>query len=216
MRPGGHFYWQGLAFKVWDGITYPSLDFNGPLMGLMSNHVSKRGPWTLFAIVQITAWSALKIKMLEFRSKFISHFDITTTSPRGQYVDVENFAQCLRFFVIWFTWWRHQMEIFSALLAICAGNSPVTGEFPTKRPVTRSFDVFFDLHPNERLSKQSWGWWLEMLSSSLWRHRNVRPSFPLFSGLPHNTKNCQMGSVLSHWFIMTLTTWKLIPHNWPF
>ena len=40
-------------------------------------------------------------------------------------------------------WWRHQMETFSALLAICAGNSPVPGEFPTQRPVTRSFDVFF-------------------------------------------------------------------------
>ena len=33
----------------------------------------------------------------------------------------------------------------SALLAICAGNSPVTGEFPAQRPVTQSFDVFFDL-----------------------------------------------------------------------
>ena len=69
-------------------------------------------------------------------------------------------------------WWRHQMETFSALLAICAGNSPVTGEFPTQRPVTRRFDAFFDLHPNERLSKQSWGWWFETLSSPLWRHRN--------------------------------------------
>ena len=52
-------------------------------------------------------------------------------------------------------WWRHQMEIFSALLAICAGNSPVPGEFPTQRPVTWSFDVYFDLRPNKRLSKQS-------------------------------------------------------------
>ena len=34
------------------------------------------------------------------------------------------------------------METFSALLAICAGNSPVPGEFPAQRPVTRSFDVF--------------------------------------------------------------------------
>ena len=34
----------------------------------------------------------------------------------------------------------------SALLALCAGNSPVIGEFPSQRPVTRSFDVFFDLH----------------------------------------------------------------------
>ena len=48
-------------------------------------------------------------------------------------------------------WWRHQMETFSALLAIRAGNSPVPGEFPAQRPVTRSFDVFFDLRLNLRL-----------------------------------------------------------------
>ena len=47
------------------------------------------------------------------------------------------------------------METFSALLALCPGNSPVPGEFPAQRPVTRSFDVFFDLRPNKRLSKQS-------------------------------------------------------------
>ena len=34
------------------------------------------------------------------------------------------------------------------LLALCAGNSPVTGEFPSQRPVTQSFDVFFDMHHN--------------------------------------------------------------------
>ena len=72
-----------------------------------------------------------------------------------------------------FSWWRHQMETFSALLAICAENSPVPGEFPAQRPVTRSFDVFFDPRPNKRLSKQSWGWWSETPSSSLLRHRNV-------------------------------------------
>ena len=70
------------------------------------------------------------------------------------------------------TWWRLQMETFSALLAICAGNSPVPGEFPTQRPVTRSFDVYFDLRPNKRLGKQSLGWWFETLSPPLWRHRN--------------------------------------------
>ena len=48
------------------------------------------------------------------------------------------------------------METFSALLAISAGNSPVPGEFPAQRPVTRSFDVFFDLHPNKRLSNEGW------------------------------------------------------------
>ena len=37
------------------------------------------------------------------------------------------------------------METFSALLAFCVGNSPVNGEFPAQRPVTRSFDIFFYL-----------------------------------------------------------------------
>ena len=61
----------------------------------------------------------------------------------------------------------------SALLALCAGNSPVTGEFPSQRPVTRSFDVFFNLRLNKQLSKQSWGWWVETPSRSLWRNCNV-------------------------------------------
>ena len=46
------------------------------------------------------------------------------------------------------------METFSALLAICAGKSPVPGEFPPQGPVTRSFDVIFDLRLNKRFNKQ--------------------------------------------------------------
>ena len=46
------------------------------------------------------------------------------------------------------------MEAFSALLSICAGNSPVPGEVPAQRPVTRSFDVYFNVRPNKRLTKQ--------------------------------------------------------------
>ena len=48
-----------------------------------------------------------------------------------------------------------------------------SGEFPAQRPVTRSFDIFFDLRLNKRLSKHSWGWWFETLSCPLWRHCNV-------------------------------------------
>ena len=81
------------------------------------------------------------------------------------------------------TRWRHQMETFSALLAICAGNSP-PGEFPTQRPVTRSFDVYFDLSPNKRLSEQSWGWWFETPSRPLWRHRNESMDCCLFDREP--------------------------------
>ena len=42
----------------------------------------------------------------------------------------------------------------------------------TQRPMTRSFDVFFDLRLDKRLSKKSWGWWFETPSCSLWRHCN--------------------------------------------
>ena len=68
------------------------------------------------------------------------------------------------------SWWRHQMETFSVFLVLCAGNSPLPDEFPSQRPVTQSFDVSFDLRLNKRLSKQSWGWWFETPSRSLWRH----------------------------------------------
>ena len=74
--------------------------------------------------------------------------------------------------------WRHHMETFSASLAICVGNSPVPGEFPAQRPVTRNFDVFFDLHLNKRLSKQSRGWWFETPLYPLWRHCNVSSQGP--------------------------------------
>ena len=71
------------------------------------------------------------------------------------------------------TRWGHQIETLSAVLALCAGNSPVTGEFPSERPVTRSFDAFFHLCLNKRMSKQSCGWWFETPSRSLWRHCNA-------------------------------------------
>ena len=58
------------------------------------------------------------------------------------------------------------------LLALCAGNSLVTGEFSSQRPVTQSFGVFFDLRLNKRLSKQSRRRWFEMPLRSLWRHGN--------------------------------------------
>ena len=68
-----------------------------------------------------------------------------------------------------------KMETFSALLAFCAGNSPVTAEFTAQRSVTRSFDVFFDQQLNRQLSKQGWRWWFERLSRSLWRPCNAIP-----------------------------------------
>ena len=62
-------------------------------------------------------------------------------------------------------------NIFRVTGPLC-GEFTGPGEFPTQRPVTRSFDVFFDLRLNKRLSKQPWGWWCETQSWSLWRHCN--------------------------------------------
>ena len=66
------------------------------------------------------------------------------------------------------------METFSALLALYAGNSPVTGEFPAQRPVTRSFDVFFDLRLNKRSSNHEAGGLRRHRAHYLWRHCNVK------------------------------------------
>ena len=63
------------------------------------------------------------------------------------------------------------METFFALLAICAGNSPVTGEFPAQRSVTRSFGVFFDLRLNRRLSKQYYYYYYYREAGDVRRHR---------------------------------------------
>ena len=65
------------------------------------------------------------------------------------------------------TQWRHQTGTLSALLDLCAGNSPVT-----EWPVTRNFDVSFDLRLNKWSIKQSLGWWFETPSRSLWRQCN--------------------------------------------
>ena len=70
-------------------------------------------------------------------------------------------------------WWRHQMKTISALLALWEGNPPVTGGFPSQRPVTRSFDVSLDLRLNKRLNKQSRRKEFGTPLRALWRHCNV-------------------------------------------
>ena len=69
-------------------------------------------------------------------------------------------------------------NIFCVTGTLC-GEFTGPGEFPAQRPVKRSFDVFFDLSLNKRLSKHSWGWWFEMQSRPLWRYFNV----PMFCAM---------------------------------
>ena len=64
--------------------------------------------------------------------------------------------------------WKHFPHYWPFVRGI--NRAPVNS--PHKRPVTRSFDVFFDVCLNKRLGKQSWGWWFEMPSHPLWRQSN--------------------------------------------
>ena len=118
--------------------------------------------------IQLIFWHARRL-LLHWDA--VMHLSITELSHHWfrQWLIIclalPNIGHCL-------TWWRHQMETFSTLLAICAGNSPVRVEFPPQRPVTRSFDVFFDLCLNKLFIKQSWGWWFAMPSCPLWHHCN--------------------------------------------
>ena len=85
--------------------------------------------------------------------------DIITVTSHHWYV----YWGCLTFR----SWSRHGN--ISVLLALCEGNPPVTGGFPSERPVTRRFDDFFDLRLNKRLSRQPKHRWFETQSHSLWR-----------------------------------------------
>ena len=78
------------------------------------------------------------------------------------------------------SWWLHQMETFSALLALSCREFTGCQWIPSQRPATRSFAVFFDLRLNKRLSKQSRHRWFETPSRSLWRHFNDIGTDPWF------------------------------------
>ena len=84
------------------------------------------------------------------------------------------------------TWWRHEVETFSALLVLCERNLAVTGGFPFQRPVTRSFSVLYDLCSNKRLSKQSRRRWFKTPPRSLLRQCNERNAFGYWIVSPGN------------------------------
>ena len=113
------------------------------------------------------------------------------------------------------------MENFSALLALCAGKSPVTGEFLSQRPVIKSFDVFFNLRLNKRLGEKSWGWWFETPSRLLWRDCNA-PSWAIYgmvvSGRQQRNERTQyiLLIVHDHFERNHRDAWKRFPHYWLF
>ena len=112
-------------------------------------------------MVQITAWRRPGKKPLSepLMVSLLTHICVT----RPQWVKLTLRA-----------WWRLQRKTCSALLTLCAGNSPVTSEFPSQRPVMQIFVVSFDQRLNKWLSKQWRCWWFQMPSPSLWCHCNGR------------------------------------------
>ena len=151
------------------------------MLGLKLNHASKRGPRhqcdSEIKRLWICSKSVSKPSCLLTETEMSSRWRHCRHWLHRKLEDNTNFHYLfcilLKQPLDRVSWWRHQMEHLSALMAICAGHSPVPDELPSQRPVTRSFDVFFDLRLNKRLSKQPWGWWFETLTHPLWRHRNV-------------------------------------------
>ena len=126
-------------------------------------------PKHITIMTQVRYWisATLKIAIL-----LVVNSNVNTLHPRN-YVD----GWIIHFDVIK---WKH----FRRYRFFCAGNSPVTGEFPVQRPVTRSFGVVFDLRLKRQLSKQ-WGRWrFGMPLRSLWRNCNVFRSVRYWTGVP--------------------------------
>ena len=143
-------HWQEWMYGIWFTMFHAMAE---PVISCYYRGFTTRQTWQ--STCDITFRGTISLHIL-----FVCTFWFRFTSQRHQ---------CQQ---MWRTWRRHQMETFSALLAICSGNSLVTGEFLAQRPVTRSFDVFFNLRQTKPLSKQWWGWWFETPSCPLWRQRN--------------------------------------------
>ena len=133
---------------------------------------------------------------------------------------------CCWYLFLLLSWWRHQIETFSALLAFVRGIHRIHRWIPvSQRPVKRCFDVFFDLCM--KLSKQWWDWWFETPSCSLWRHCYVEAGanigdidvFPSARGgnvsktLTYYPWDQHKTSYLNHDDVIK---WKYFPCYWPF
>ena len=168
----------------------------------MSHGISKSMLLVIFYIQEVISPEFFKILSI-LRFLFSDTYQhISTGSPAWSTIDDGRLHATEPAYIYTVAWWRHQMETFSALLAICAGNSPLTGEFPTQRPVTGSFDIFFDQRLNKRLSKQWWGWWFETPSRPVWRHSNGEQWFCIF--LLNNTHLKSQSPLVSRLWVQSI------------
>ena len=119
-------------------------------------------------------WNCFQQNLNKWLNIFISSFMTRHTMVKMSYTVVIH-ATCKLYMM---TRIKHddvtKWKYFPRYWPFVAGNSPITGEFPAQRPMTRNFDVSFDLCLNKRLSKQWWGWWSETQSCPLWHCKDDR------------------------------------------
>ena len=145
-------FWLDLT---WHNIKRASDDKSMSLSRVI--HCSFRGTWE-----SNMTWKFSGLVFIPFTPKFIIFTPNHCTTLSRSYVRLKRIVSR----------WRHQMETFSALLTLSEGNHQSPVDIRPQRPVTCSFDVFFDLRLNKRGSKKSRSWWFEAPSRSLWRHCN--------------------------------------------
>ena len=149
------------------GITTAYICHYNDVTWALSRH--KSTATLLFVQLCFYSLTAKKTPKLRATDLLYGYSPVTSWLSKQRISDVYNVTT---------SWRPHVMmtslnwNMFRVTGSFC-GNSLVTGEFPSQRPVTRSFDVFFDLRLNKRLGKQSRRWWFETPSRSLWRPCNA-------------------------------------------
>ena len=161
------------------------------LLGVKLTQVNKRGPWTFQWLCARFALDFVVVYFYPYPSRLLYWLLMGEWHDYRNKKIQTNKNKTDQMKIYWFRYYngfRHMHWTQSQMKSIMTssngntfrvtgplrGNSAVTGEFPSQRPVERSFDVVFNLRLNKQLSKQSWGYkWFETPSRSLWRHCNV-------------------------------------------
>ena len=144
------------------------------MLGLKLNHVSKRGHRNQANSVRTNDISITRNSKTKL---FIYCIGLTAYGNplRNDHLEIcYQWCSEATLPTLWFcsSVFHDDVIIFRVTGPLC-GEFTGPGEFPAQRPVTRSFDIFFDLRLNKRLSEQPCGQWFEMPLWSLWRHCNV-------------------------------------------
>ena len=179
MLLGGAF-WRGVSSNMWEHKLL--LWFQGNI-----GHDISRSPCDLDYLWLYAASSTQYTICMPFGDSEAYDISMVTIVPRQQWSTIDYLLnECDELNPVLNTKTPGHGDISTFMMTSSNGNifrvtGPLCGEFtgpgefPTQRPVMRSFDVFFDLRLNKRLSKQPWGWWFEAPSWSLWRQCNAWP-----------------------------------------